>query len=284
MPQWSLILATIGRDAPLAAFLQSLDAQGPTDCQLIVVDQNRDDRVSRVLEHSASGRAARRLQSPPGLSRARNLALPYARGEILGFPDDDCEYPPGLMARVADFFSRGSEYDGLLVRVASREGRGVLRYDRRAGAVTRVNAWTRSNSSGMFLRRRVIHQVGGFDEAVGTGSGTPWAGGNDIDYVLRVLAFGYRVYYDPQTVVWHPVAEGYAGLAGRALSYGTGQGYLWRKHRLPWWFALYYVTRSVGGIGIALAKGDGARARFHLAALRGRLRGWLVWRGGSVRL
>lgn len=47
MPRFSLIVATIGRTAEFSVLLESLAGQETRDFELIVVDQNPDDRLSR---------------------------------------------------------------------------------------------------------------------------------------------------------------------------------------------------------------------------------------------
>ena len=73
--RFELAVATVDRTHQLGALLDSLDAQTHRVFRLVVVDQNDDDRVERMLvEHPAL--EALRLRAPRGLSRARNVALP----------------------------------------------------------------------------------------------------------------------------------------------------------------------------------------------------------------
>ena len=46
-----------------------------------------------------------------------------------------------------------------------------------------------------------MSRVGGFDEELGLGSGTPWHSGEEIDYLVRALATGAHLEYDPSLVV-----------------------------------------------------------------------------------
>src|SRR5271168_3016732 len=99
MARFSLIVATIGRTEEFGFLLQSLAEQTFRDFELIVVDQNSDDRLIPFLEHwngtvaglantPGSLSAIIHLRCAPGVSRARNLGLQYCTGEILAFPDD----------------------------------------------------------------------------------------------------------------------------------------------------------------------------------------------------
>ena len=92
MPRFSLIVATKNRTDDLLTLLGSLRSQLMQSFEILIVDQNPDDRLIPVLSQFAD-LPIRHLHSKPGLSRARNVALPLCTGDIIAFPDDDCWYP-----------------------------------------------------------------------------------------------------------------------------------------------------------------------------------------------
>jgi glycosyltransferase involved in cell wall biosynthesis len=278
----SLVLATANRTAELERFLSALAGQTHGEVELIVADQNPDDRVARLLGPYRHRFPIVHLHSQPGVSRGRNAGLPHATGEIVGFPDDDCWYPPCLLEGVVRFFEAHREWDGLLVR--SIDDRGTASMIRGAPGevrVTRHNAGWLAVSYVLFVRRRFIEQVGGFDPQLGLGAGTPWRAGEETDYVLRGLAEGMRLFYTPALAVHHnPSVQAYDRQArARAGAYGMGAGYVLRKHRFPLW---YVVRRSWAGPAarLALAMLRAREAGYHWAELSGRVRGWL--RAGQV--
>jgi hypothetical protein len=65
-----------------------------------------------------------------------------------------------------------------------------LRFDETAGLVSLTNVWRRICSVTIFLKRKVVETIGGFDEMMGLGAGTPWEGGEDIDYPVRAMRTG----------------------------------------------------------------------------------------------
>ena len=276
--KFSLVMATLGRGEPVATFLRSLEAQGDVDVELVIADQNADDRVARVLAGYENGRRLRHLRCSPGLSRARNLGLAQVEGDVVAFPDDDCEYPAGLLSRIQAFFEGNGDYGGVAVRVASRQGQAIGRLLPRAGEVTPRTVWRQATAAGLFLRRDLITAIGGFDETLGLGAGTPWGSAEDIDYPLRALEAGYRLYYEPAAVVWHPdVRLTRSGdLGSRGYRYGAGWGRVRRKHKSEWWVVVYHLLRPIGGALLALLTGDIVILRFRLALFAGRLRGWLA--------
>lgn len=217
------------------------------------------------------------LRSETGLSRARNVALDHVEADVVGFPDDDCWYPPHLLERVAGLLSARIQCDGVGGRAADELGGHAAGFpDARAGQMTRFNLWRRVGSYTVFLRRHVVMAVGRFDEELGVGSATPWGGAEDLDYVARCIRLGFRVCYEPSLVVHHPQTREHtaAPLAPQGYAYGAGLGRALRKNGIPWWFAFYYFGRSFGAAVFSLLTGNRARAAFYWAVLRGRIRGW----------
>ena len=276
-PRFSLILATLGRTQQLERFLRALDAQTWRDFELIVVDQNADDRLVAMLARYAAAFPVIHLRSPPGLSRARNAGLGCAKGEIAGFPDDDCWYPEDLLARVATWFDAHPRYDGVTGRAVDEAGdASTAPALGRAGPVKRNTVWKQGVSISIFLRRSVIGSVGGFNEELGVGSGTRWGSGEETDYLLRALGHGFRLWYDPTLTVGHPsvMAADAERSTRRARLYGGGMGRVMRMHRFPPWFVLYQLLRPLLGCAWATLRLDLDRSRFYLASFRARADGW----------
>ncbi len=268
-PSFDLVVATVGRTAPLGRLLDSLDQQDDARVRAIVVDQNSDGRVAEVL----AGRSLElvHLRSPRGLSRARNVGLREVSAELVGFPDDDCVYPPGLLRLLVERFAGDLPLDGLTGRTEDEEGRSSASWKRDTAFLTADNLWNRANAATMFLRRELVERVGGFDERLGLGSGEPWSSGEETDYLIRAVAAGARIAYDPTFVVLHDVREDDAAIG---LRDGASVGYLLRKHRYPPRTVGRMLVRPVGGAALALARLDVARARYYAATLRGRIRGY----------
>ena len=278
MTRFSLVLSTVDRTDEVKQFLSFLDSQTHRQFEVIVVDQNKDGRLLPVLEPYEKKFSIVRCTSEPGLSRARNVGLKYVAGDIVAFPDDDCRYPPELLERVATFLGNHPDVGGVTGRIlTSNPGQvGTARFDKKAGLLTQANIWHRANSIGIFLRRKVAEKIGGFDEALGVGAGTLWGGGEDIDFPLRAVKSGFKIYYMPDLYVFHPSPpeHDYSRLADRAYGYGAGIGRVWRKHNYPLWLVAYYLLRPLGGACLSFITGDKDKACYYIAAFRGRFKGW----------
>jgi glycosyltransferase involved in cell wall biosynthesis len=119
----TLIICTVGRTEPLRRLLLSLRAQTDRRFTAIVVDQNPPGFLAPILAEF-SDLPLQRLESPPGLSRARNVGIAAAKGELIGFPDDDCWYRPGTVAEVIGRFEAAPDTDVLTGRTVDAEATG----------------------------------------------------------------------------------------------------------------------------------------------------------------
>lgn len=274
--KFSLVMATLGRADEIGHYLASLSAQTHRDFELIVVDQNRDDRLVPFLERYRTEFPIIHLRSEPGVSRARNAGLEEITGEVVGFPDDDCWYPVDLLERTARFLEDHPNIDGVTGRAVDETGADFARFDKSPGTLTLYNAFKRSITFCAFFRSSVVAGMGGFDESLGPGAGTIWGAGEDNDFPLSAIEKGFEIYYNPQLVAFHlsTLRHGYLEAAERAYNYGAGFGRVWRKHNVPVWLVAYYLLRPFGGALLSLAGGRKDKARYHWRAFRGRLKGW----------
>jgi glycosyltransferase involved in cell wall biosynthesis len=270
----SLIVATLNRVEELDRLFASLEIQSPKDFEVIVIDQNPDDRLDPVLQRHAS-LSIRHLRSPRGLSRARNVGLPVAKGDIIAFPDDDCWYPDQLLAEVACWFKANPQFGGLFTALRDADNRPVG--PKRPGnpcLATRRNMLAIGISPSAFLRRTVTDAIGPFNEHIGIGAPSPYQSGEDFDYFLRPLALGFQMKYEPTFTVHHPSFHSPERLRRTTYGYALGGAYVMRVHGYSWWYLIRQVVRSLGGAAVSLMKADFENARIYLLRAAGQLRGY----------
>ena len=270
MPTFSLILATRGRTAELDRFFSSIETANTNDYECLVVDQNVDDRLTSILDNWRSKIPIKHLRSLPGLSRARNVGLAAATGEVLAFPDDDCRYSEGLLRGVAMFFAANPDYSLLSVGVCDDTGRASgNRWLRDRCDLATPNLFRTSVGMALFVRRNAISHSLRFDESLGVGAGTRFASGEDTDYVFRLLKAGLKGRFERGLTVYHPRHDMLSGAAdaARAYGYGCGMGRVIRNHaKLPLLpaFVIFDLLRG----GYSLLRGQPGPAR--LCAIHGR--------------
>jgi glycosyltransferase involved in cell wall biosynthesis len=280
----SLIVATVNRVTELERLLTSLDRQSYKDFEVIVVDQNPDDRLVPSL-CSHNNLTIYHLRSVRGLSRARNVGLPLAKGDIIGFPDDDCWYPEQLLATVAEWFASHPEFGGLFTNLRNA-GNAPIGPKRPAetSPCTKENLWHCGISPSAFLRRQVTDAVGAFDEKIGVGAASRYQSGEDIDYFLRVLSRGLDLCYEPAITVHHPSFHSDERLRRTTYTYALGGGYILRAHDYKLRYVAKSILRSFGGAVVSLCKGNPALAYTYCVRGVGQLQGYLLGPGEIARM
>lgn len=279
-PRFSLIVATLGRLAPLDRLLASLAAQQFRDFEVIVVDQNRELDLGPTLSRWCGPLALRHIRAPQlrGVSAARNLGWRAALGRALIFPDDDCWYPRDYLRRV-DWMLAVTSAAVLTGRAADSAGRTINgRFGERFADIRRGNVFTSQIEWNMAVSARLMRRLGGYDEGISLGGDTPWQGGEGYDLVLRAIAAGGRCVYHPDLVGHHdelPVAFPDAAMAAKGRAYGRGLGFVLRKHgfgvaAIGWW-----LMRSAANLVISAATLRPLRVRYFAFQLLGRAEGWL---------
>lgn len=276
--RFSLVVPTVDRTTELESLLDSLRRQTHKDFELVIVDQNPDDRLVPLLQaHLGAMRITHLKARRRGAARARNAGVEHAGGDVITFPDDDCLYPPDLLDKVARAFAGRPDVDGLTGRLIDEDGRDSNgRFHTEPGPIGRISVWSRAIEAAVFLRRSGIGAAR-FDEELGVGAGTAWGAGEVTDYLLRLLEKGGSLYYAPDLMVIHPpfVSAYDERTVRKAYSYGCGMGRVLRKHRMPLWFKGKWLLRPLGGTLLSAMRLSLPQARFRWATFRGRLKGLL---------
>ena len=273
----SLILATVGRTNELHRLFDSLATQTFSDFEIIVVDQNTDQRLQAILTRARClGLVIRHLwHHPPNLALARNAGSDIATGQWLGFPDDDCWYEPDSLTQIMERTQQADAPQGVICQWVEQNDMhpaGLLSWKRSS----RFRDYPVSSIT-LFMRRTLIRDVGGFDGRLGIGQ---WFGaGEETDIVLRALRTGAVIAHEPSAKIHHRVDtenDPSSQVARRsALLRARGTGAMYAKHNLPLWV----IIRGLFSPLIKpLAKGHvGAEFKQGIAIALGRLTGWIHW-------
>jgi GT2 family glycosyltransferase len=237
MPELSLIVATLGRTLELDRLVTTLTNQSFKNFEIIIVDQNEDDRLNVIVQAAKNnGLTLTHLRHhPPNLAHARNRGIATAKGKWCGFPDDDCWYEPTSLESLLDRYRQNDVPHGVVGRWVEQDP-----------ALTAASlCWKKSSqfrdlpvsSITLFLQKTVLKQLGGFDTRLGVGL---WFGAaEETDLLLRALKAGSHIVYEPTIRVHHKVADALnerhpeKRIACKTRARGTGA--LYAKHNLSAW-------------------------------------------------
>jgi len=272
----SLVVATVGRVHELDRMLTSMATQSWLNFELIIVDQNTDERVEQLLASKQLPIECIYVRSTLGASKSRNIGINIARGDVIGFPDDDCWYPPDLLAQVMAWFDHNSQHDFLCCRAQDENGNPVAsRWPRYSIAITRASVLRACACSALFMRRHAAIQADGFDETMGPGPQTIVKSAEEIDFVLRMMERAKSGWFDKDLYIYHPHKEVGSVSSERAYIYGVGFGFLLRKHHYPVHILGYHVVRPLAGMMRALFSASPQEMLFYWKSALGRLTGYL---------
>lgn len=275
--RFSLILSTKHRVQELKCFLESLAAQTCADFELILIDQNADDRLAELVKfYSQKFPVFHIKQTETGLSHARNQGLQYVKGELFGFPDDDCIYPPDFLAKVSEFFNRDSTWGGLIINVLDldEDKEAMLYSPESPGLVDRDKGWIVGMTAALFYRSEFAQVQ--FDENMGPG--TPWGGAEDVDYLYSCLDAGAKTFFDPEIVIRHPTPTKIYSIAQsirREYNHGRGAGFLMRKCNFPLLNVMWKVIRPLLFTMVFIFQGKVREAVCFPGVSLGRAQGYL---------
>jgi glycosyltransferase involved in cell wall biosynthesis len=278
-PIFSLVVATLGRTQELGELFASILDQGLTAIEVIVVDQNPDDRLRPYIESLSRGVACKHIHDTGhGVSWARNAGLDAATGEFVAFPDDDCSYSQHLLSQVAEWLRTNPSY-GLLA-VGSVDNMGTPsgnRWVQSSCDIRPHNVFRTTFCSSLFFRRSAMAPQVRFDQRIGPGSHTPFGCGEETDFVLSLLNEGLRGRFERSMKVVHPRRDMLTSDVSqdRAVGYGRGMGRVLRKHSLhALWAGL--VTYDLARFGVVRSRGERSAAQLCLAHAKGLVSGFLA--------
>lgn len=278
VPELAVVVTTVGRPEAFRRLMDSLQSSTARDrVELVLVDQSADQSCHRVLGERTWDFPVVGLTSGPGASVGRNKGLTAVSAPIVAFPDDDAWYPAGTLEEVLHCFATMPALTALCGRQVTQAGEAsMLRWKSRRCLVTERNFLRTSIMSTMFFRRSWMSGHGGFDEGMGVGSVGWYGAGEESDLLLRVIEDGRQVPYEPGLRVYQedPREAVDEAFVRKMLSYGCGQGHLWRKRQLPGHLLAYYCLRKCVAAVIRLVRGQRVLARADLAWLRGSIAGY----------
>jgi GT2 family glycosyltransferase len=303
----SVIVATRNRAPHLRPCLDSIAAAfakaAPLAAEIVVVDNaSTDSTFQTVTQWATASPVPVRVLSEPkaGLSRAHNLALLAAQGELLAFTDDDCRLHPDYVndllrhhAADGELVLRGGRIElgdptDLPLTIKTTPDR--INWHRRMNSARHQPITGQINGCNMTIPRGMVEKLGPFDERFGPG-GIIGSGG-DSDYLFRAYLADFMLEYVPDMTVIHhhgrkTAAQGYKLLQGYLI--GNGAEYAkhgWQDLNLcrPFYWDLKNALREIiTGTNTALpAIGFSHRDKVAYA-VRGALRYFFIGRHRSTR-
>ena len=243
-PFVSVIVPTHDRVDRLTLCVHSLLALQYPHYEIIVVDNAPSmnataDYIQQLSLDESKVRYVR--EDRPGPSWARNCGMAIAKGKILAFVDDDVIVDPYWLVEMVRAFSVSDKVacvTGLILPIELETPAQVWCEDSGGfskGFSQRIFDMAEhrpkeplypyslgrfGSGANMAFKAEVLHQIGGFDPALG-GNGLSRCG-QDIASFFKVIVQGYQLVYVPTSLVRHHHRRDYEGLRRQTYNYGVG--------------------------------------------------------------
>jgi len=243
----SLITATLGRINEVERLLNSLSKQTFKDFEIIIVDQNDHLELKKIVSKFTNLNLVYIRSSQKGLSLNRNIGLSKAKGDIIGFPDDDCYYDSKLLESVINTFKNDKDCVLVAVNAKDTETEDVF-LDFSGQRIVRSQLLKRCISYNFFMRRKNNMQ---FDIRLGVGAA--FGSGEETDFLWEYFSIEDYGLFCSGAFVHHPHNQSYTNVK-RALTYGKGMGAIFKKeivyrhHFRAIFTFLKMLTRSLVGL------------------------------------
>lgn len=256
-----------GREADFIRMVRSVQLGAGSDLQVTI--------FALLQRCDAIGKASYEELLPPGsvvvaeqgrlsLSEARNRLFEIAKNRmaltddcVVGFPDDDCWYPPNFVRQLVGSFSDDPRLDMLACRVSLTPvalTSGLALAPAKAYHVVR-----RSSSNSMFFRGALVAGLGAFDRTLGLG--TPNGSGEDTDYALRAFLTARRAAFVDVPLVGHRESD-----LASVTRYFRGSVMVLGRYALRSPALFFEFTRKLG-VGAYLALRSGLPVREYAASI-----------------
>ncbi len=243
-PFVSVIVSTRDRPQPLRACLNSLMSLRYPHYEVIVVDNAPTTTATADFIQQAypdEPRIKYVRENRPGLSLARNCGIKVARGEILAFTDDDVVVDSYWLVELVKAFSSGDNVAGvtglgLPLELETQaqawfEEFGAFNKGFTRRTFDRTHSYTDiplypfaagrfGSGASMAFTAAFLRSVGGFDLALGAGTRT--GGGEDLAAFFQVITSGYRLVYEPASLLYHAHRRDYVQLRKQLYNCGVG--------------------------------------------------------------
>ncbi|MBP9853996.1 MAG: glycosyltransferase [Candidatus Omnitrophica bacterium] len=195
----SVVVPAYNCEKTIARCIECILGQSHPVDEIIIVDDGSTDRTAEIIKAFKTVQYVHQLNSGP--ASARNTGARQATGEFIFFTDSDCAPDKDWISLTIKHFSNASvavvsgsygigNPESRLARCIHQEI--IFRHQHL------MPSYPKSFGSYNFgIRKEVFDQVGRFNESYRRASGED----NDLSY--KILAHGYKIYFEPASIVDH---------------------------------------------------------------------------------
>ena len=181
----SVVVVNYNGEIYLKRCVESILKNNYSDYEIIVVDNASADGSIVMFKENFGGFDKLRIISLDknyGPAKARNEGVKLAKGEIIGFLDNDTEVDPYWISNALKYFENDSKIGALQCKLLLLNDKNKIDYageylgslgflvhvarygEEDKGQYDEVKELLAAKSAGMFIRKDVFEKIGGFDD------------------------------------------------------------------------------------------------------------------------
>lgn len=228
---FSIIVPVYNSAKTIKPCIESLLLLNYPSYEIIIIDDGSTDNSLKICEKFSQIKIIRTANRGP--SRARNIGIKEAEGDIIAFTDSDCIVHPEWLLELNKGFSKKSVVGvgGNQVSPVDESDFGkctqetftilgfATSYMKTPAFMTEIKHNPSCNSA---YRKENIKEMGGFNESL-------WPG-EDVDLDLRLIRQGHTLVRNPKAIVAHYRPQSLSALASMMRRYGGSAFFLLKSH------------------------------------------------------
>lgn len=228
-----------GRKSEIIRLLDSLSCYKDNNLELIFVDQTNSDELDDIFDLYNSFVNYKLIKSDKcSLSKARNIALKYASGNIVGFCDDDAYYNNELILFLSEYDNSSESIISFpVIDQQSMNFYGNRSFPKKNVTLSYNGILKCCLSVGTFIvfKNDLLKCELSFNERLGVGA--EYGGSEETELFLRLKSSGFNICFNPNFHVFHDNdSESKLDdleLAKKYRSYARGYAVVLKKYLLP---------------------------------------------------
>lgn len=233
-PFISIIIPAKNAQATLKKCVDSILDLNYSNYEVIIINDGSTDETGKILFSCHGIKIV--TTSGIGPSRARNMAVEFARGEFIAFTDADCIVDKDWLEKLIEGFNSAPEAAGCggrqdLPADATDFQKKVFLLMNKIGFVTdymrrgenKIIAVSHNASCCVMYKKDIFLKAGGFLNDF-------WPG-EDVELDYKLKKAGCKLVFNPKAVVYHYRVDSQKNFLKMMDRYGWAQGVLVKKYR-----------------------------------------------------
>jgi len=220
----SVVIPVRNCEKTLKRLLDSIITQTLKPAEIVVVDDNSTDRTPSIaLKYPIILLRKRKRDGP---NTCRNIGAECSSGDVIVFTDGDCRpsknWIESIVSKIkdADILVGSAMTDNLDSMISRYLDRSLIsplqKYTRETILNGDFKPFMIVTTNNIAIKREVLDKLGGFDEEY------LWYGCDDMDFVYRALAQGYKVLCSKEVIIYHYNRTALRSIINRYFQYGRG--------------------------------------------------------------